>query len=100
MTQIEALEPPFMLGTTHAKLVQAMKNGIRYLQSEREKFLIASEKMSQMPSKDGRIEFEIIQEYHAQTAAYQASMRGQMMKQQYERLYYEVQDELERARKF
>ena len=99
LNQIEAVEPPMLLGTTHPKLIQAMKNGIRYLQSEREKYMIALDKMSQMPEQDGRIEFEIIQEYQAQTAAYQASMKGQMMKQQYERLYYEVKDELERAQK-
>jgi hypothetical protein len=100
LNQVESMEAPFLLGTTHAKLVQAMKNGIRYFQSEREKFLIAAEKMSQMPSLDGRDEFKIIQEYQAQTAAYQASMREQMMKQAYERLYYDVKDELERAAKF
>jgi len=100
LNQIEATEAPMFLGTTHAKLVQAMKNGVRYLESEREKHMIALEKMSEMPDQDGRIEFEIIQEYQSQTAAYQASMKEQMMKQQYEKLYYDVKDELERAQKF
>lgn len=98
LTRIEALEPPFMLSATHTKLIQAMNNGIRYLQSEREKFVIAQEQMSKTPTS-GRTEDEIIQEYYSQTAAYQADMKEQLMKQQYERLYEEVKDELERARR-
>jgi hypothetical protein len=43
---------------------------------------------------------DIIREYHSQAAAYQADMKEQLMKQQYEKLYYEVKDELERAKKF
>jgi hypothetical protein len=98
LTRIEAVEPPFMLSATHAKLVQAMKNGIRYLQSEREKFVIAQENMPKTPTT-GPAEDEVIREYYSQTAAYQADMKEQLMKQQYERLYEEVKDELERARK-
>jgi hypothetical protein len=99
--ELEALKPPFLLATLHAKLIQAMKNGIRYLQSEREKFLIASEKMAKNPvSPDEPPEMEIIREYQSQSAAYQADMREQLMKQQYEKLYYEAIDELERAKKF
>ncbi|RJP17228.1 MAG: hypothetical protein C4520_17145 [Candidatus Abyssobacteria bacterium SURF_5] len=101
LTELETIKPPFLLSTTHAKLLQAMENGIRYLQSEREKFLIAAEKMSQNPASSGEpIEMEIIREYQAQSAAYQADMKEQLMKQQYQKLYYEAKDELERAKKF
>jgi hypothetical protein len=101
LRELEALKPPFLLATLHAKLIQAMKNGIRYLQSEREKFLIASQKMAKNPPPpDESPEMEIIREYQSQSAAYQADMREQLMKQQYEKLYYEAIDELERAKKF
>lgn len=99
--ELESMDPPFLLATTHAKLVQAMKNGIRYLQSEREKFVIAAQKMSKNPPRpDEPPEMEIIREYQSQTAAYQANMKEQLMKQQYEKLYWEAKDELERAKKF
>jgi hypothetical protein len=100
--QLEATQPPFLMATTHAKLVQTMKNGIRYFQSEREKFVIAAHKEAQMPPPvpQGSEEMEIIREYQSQTAAYQADMREQLMKQQYEKLYDEVRGELERAKKF
>ncbi|NQU08522.1 MAG: hypothetical protein HQ583_08170 [Candidatus Abyssubacteria bacterium] len=102
--QLELIEPPFMMATTHNRLLVAMRNGIRYLQSEREKFSIAAEKIKTVPPA-GRIvqgseEMEVIREYYSQTSAYQASMREQMMKQQYEKLYYQVKDELERASRF
>jgi hypothetical protein len=99
---MEALEPPFMLASTHNKLLIAMNNGIRYLYSEREKFIIAEEKMKRTVPKAprGREEFEIIKEYQSQTAAYQARPKEQLMKKQYERLYWEAKDELERAKKF
>ena len=48
----------------------------------------------------GREEFEIIREYQSQTAAYQTSMKEQMMKKQYDKLYWEVKDELKRGAKF
>ncbi|MBI5116911.1 hypothetical protein HZA56_10600 [Candidatus Poribacteria bacterium] len=99
--RLEIMQPPFLMATTHAKLIQAMKNGIRYLQSEREKFVIAARKMAQMPPPvpQGSEEMEIVREYQSQTSAYQADMREQLMKQQYEKLYDEVRDELERAKK-
>lgn len=102
--QLEFIEPPFMMATTHNRLLVAMRNGIRYLQSEREKFIIAAEKIKTTPPA-GRIvqgsnEMEIIREYYSQTSAYQVDMREQMMKQQYEKLYYQVKDELERAGRF
>jgi hypothetical protein len=103
LNRMEAMEPPFLMATVHAKLVQAMKDGIRYLQSEREKFTIAEQKMSQMPAPSpgqGSEEMEIIRQYESQSAAYQANMREQLMKQQYEKLYDDVKDELERAKKF
>jgi hypothetical protein len=101
LRELEATEPPFLLATMHAKLIQAMKNGIRYLQSEREKFLIAAQQMAKNPPSSGEpLEMDIIREYHSQAAAYQADMKEQLMKQQYEKLYYEVKDELERAKKF
>ncbi len=103
LNQMEAMEPPFLMATVHAKLVQAMKNGIRYLQSEREKFIIAEQKMSQMPAPQpgpGSEEMEIIRQYDSQSAAYQATMREELMKQQYEKLYEEAKDELERAKRF
>jgi len=103
LNQMEGMEPPFLMATVHAKLVQAMKNGIRYLQSEREKFSIAEQKMSQMPTLShgpGSEEAEIIRQYESQSAAYQADMKEQLMKQQYDRLYEEAKDELERAKKF
>lgn len=100
LSELEAIKPPFLLATMHAKLIQAMKNGIRYLQSEREKFLIAAKQMEQNPpSPDEQPEMEVIREYQSQAAAYQADMKEQLMKQQYEKLYYEVKDELERANK-
>ena len=80
LRQLETLEPPFMISTTHAKLIQAMKNGIRYLQSEREKFLIAAQRMAESPKKPGEPqEMEIIREYQSQAAAYQADMKEQLM---------------------
>jgi hypothetical protein len=100
--QVLALEPPFLMKTTHNKLEIALNNGIRYLRSEREKFAIAAEKMRKTVPKAprGREEYEIIKEYQSQTAAYQVDMKEQMMKKQYERLYWDVKDELERAAKF
>lgn len=102
--QLELMEPPFMMATTHNRLLVAMRNGIRYLQSEREKFIIAAEKIKTVPPAgkmvQGSEEMQVIREYYSQTAAYQVNMREQMMKQQYEKLYYEVKDELERASKF
>jgi hypothetical protein len=100
--KIEVLEPPFMLASTHEKLRVAMNNGIRYLYSEREKFIIAEEKMKRTVPKAprGREEFEIIKEYQSQTASYQADLKEQMMKRQYDRLYWDAKDELERAKKF
>ena len=102
--QLEIMEPPFLMAGTHARLIQAMKNGIRFLQSEREKFTIAAEKMAkQYPMQNyikGTEEDEIIRQYQSQTAAYQADMKEQLMKKQYERLYDEVKDELERASRF
>lgn len=102
--QLEIMEPPFLMAGTHARLIQAMKNGIRFLQSEREKFTIAAEKMAkQYPMQNqirGTEEDDIIRQYQSQTAAYQADMKEQLMKKQYERLYGEVKDELERASKF
>jgi hypothetical protein len=101
LKELESIEPPFLLATMHAKLIQAMKNGIRYLQSEHEKFMIAAQKMAENPpTTDEPQEMEIIREYQSQTAAYQADMKEQLMKQQYEKLYWEVKDELERAKKF
>lgn len=101
LNQLETIEPPLLVSTTHSKLIQAMKNGIRYLQSEREKFLLAAEKMSQIPAAPHeRDEFEIIREYQSQTAAYQADIGEQLMKQQYWKLYDEVKEELERAKRF
>ncbi len=101
LRQLEAMEPPLLISTTHAKLVQAMKNGIRYLQSEREKFDIAAKKMAENPPREGEPqEMEIIREYQSQSAAYQASMREQLMKQQYQNLYFEAKDEFEQAKKF
>jgi hypothetical protein len=99
---LQTLEPPFMLASTHNKLLIAMNNGIRYLYSEREKFIIADEKMKRTVPKAprGREEYEIIKEYQSQTAAYQADAREQLMKKQYDRLYWEAKDELERAKKF
>ncbi len=90
------------MGTTHNKLEIALNNGIRYLRSEREKFVIAAEKMRKTVPKAprGREEFEIIKEYQSQTAAYQANMKEQMMKKQYDRLYGDAKDELKRAAKF
>lgn len=104
LSQIQLVEPPFMMATMHNKLQIAMRNGIRYLQSEREKFIIAAEKMARAP-KPGRgaherEEDDIIRQYYSQTSAYQADVREQMMKQQYERLYEEVKDELRRAQRF
>ncbi len=100
--QALALEPPFLMKATHNKLEIALNNGIRYLRSEREKFVIAAEKMRKTVPKAprGREEFEIIREYQSQTAAYQVSMKEQMMKKQYDRLYWDAKDELERAAKF
>jgi hypothetical protein len=100
--QIDTIEPPFMMATTHNQLLVAMNNGIRYLQSEREKFVIAARNMESAGAQAlrGTDEFEIIREYQSQTAAYTADVREQLMKQQYERLYYDVKDELERAGKF
>ena len=99
--ELETLEPTFLLSTTHAKLVQAMKNGIRYLQSEREKYLIAAEKISKNPPSAGdSLEMDIIRDYQSQSAAYQADFKEQLMKQQYEKLYWDAKDELERAAKF
>ena len=100
--KMHALEPPFLVASTHNKLLIAMNNGIRYLYSEREKFIIAEEKMKRTVPKAprGREEFEIIKEYQSQTAAFQASAREQLMKKQYDRLYWEAKDELERAKKF
>lgn len=101
LSEMEAVEPPFLMSSTHPKLLQAMQNGIRYLQSEREKFMIAARKMQQTPPSQHRYdELGIIKEYQSQTSAYQANMREQLMKQQYERLYYDVKDALERAQKF
>jgi hypothetical protein len=100
LNHFETMQPPFLMATTHAKLVQAMKNGVRYLQSEREKFMIAREKMSKLPPAQDSDEFDVIREYQSQTAAYQADMMEQLMKQQYEKLYGEVREELERAGKF
>jgi hypothetical protein len=103
MTQMESVEPPFLMSTTHNKLLIAMRNGIRYLQSERQKFLTAAKKMATMPKKrgssQGREEFEIINEYYSQTSAYQADFREEMMKQQYERLYEQAKEELRRAQR-
>ncbi len=100
--QMEIIEPPFMIATTHNKLLIAMNNGIRYLKSERKKFIVAVESMEKTAPQAlrGREEFEIIREYQSQTAAYQVSMKEQMMKKQYKKLYYEVKDELERVGKF
>jgi hypothetical protein len=100
--KMEVLEPPFMLESTHKKLLVAMNNGIRYLYSEREKFLIAEEKMKKTVPKAPREreEFEIIREYQSQTAAFEANAREQLMKRQYDRLYWDAKDELERAKKF
>lgn len=100
LNQLNAMEPPFLMATTHARLLQAMENGIRYLQSEREKFIVAAERMAQMPPSEGTMEDELIREYQSQTSAYLVDMREQLMKQQYEKLYGEVKDELERAKKF
>ena len=100
LSQMESVEPPFMMSTTHPKLLQARKNGIRYLQSEREKFIIAAEKMKQALAPKVRDECEIIREYQSQTAAYHANIKEQLMKQQYRKLYDEVKGELERAAKF
>ncbi len=101
LNQLQFVEPPFIMATTHNKLQIAMRNGIRYLQSEREKFLIAAEKMAKAPqpgaSARGREEDDVIKQYYSQTAAYQADVKEQLMKQQYERLYEEVKDELRRA---
>ena len=98
------MEPPFLMAGTHARLIQAMKNGIRFLQSEREKFTIAAAKMAKQYPMQNRIrgteEDEIIRQYQSQTAAYQADMKEQLMKKQYKRLYDEVKDELERASRF
>jgi hypothetical protein len=103
LNQMEAEEPPFLMATTHSRLLIAMKNGIRYLESEREKFTIAAQKMEQTAPLQGSIhgsmEEDIIKQYQSQTAAYQANMKEQLMKQQYEKLYGEVKDELERASK-
>jgi hypothetical protein len=100
--KMEVLEPPFMLASTHKKLLIAMNNSIRYLYSEREKFIIAEEKMKKTVPKapGGRDEFEIIKEYQSQTAAFQADAKEQLMKKQYDRLYWDAKDELERAKKF
>jgi hypothetical protein len=104
LNQMQLVEPPFMMATTHNKLLIAMSNGIRYLQSEREKFIIAAEKMANAPQKQGGVrgfdEDDIIRQYYSQTAAYQADVREQLMKQQYEKLYDEVKGELGRAEKF
>jgi len=99
--QMELVEAPFMQATVHNKLLIAMNNGIRYLQSEREKFVIAAEKMRKtVPmAPKGRLEYEIIREYHSQTAAYQANIKEQLMKKQYERLYWEAKDDLARIAK-
>ena len=99
--QMQLIEPPFMQATVHNKLLIAMNNGIRYLQSEREKFVIAAEKMRKTVPKAprGREEYEIIKEYQSQTASYQANIKEQMMKKQYDRLYWEAKDELERISK-
>ncbi len=99
--QMETMEPPFLVASTHSKLLVAMNNGIRYLRSERKKFLVAGQNMQKtVPRAMGdREEFEIIREYQSQAAGYQVSMKEQMMKKQYERLYYEAKDELERAGK-
>ncbi len=98
--QMKAMEPPFLMKTIHVRLLQAMENGIRYLQSEREKFMVAEERIAQMPPSEGTMEDELIREYQSQTSAYLVDMREQLMKQQYEKLYGEVKDELERAKKF
>ena len=100
--QMQLLEPPFTASSTHNKLLVAMNNGIRYLLSEREKFVLAAAKMERTIPKAprGREEFEIIREYQSQTAAYQANLKEQMMKKQYDRLYWDAKDELERAKKF
>lgn len=102
--QLEIMEPPLLIAGTHARLLQAMKNGIRYLQSEREKYAIAAAKMAkQFPMQShirGTEEDDIIRQYQSQTAAYQADMKEQLMKKQYERLYDQVKDELERASRF
>lgn len=99
--QVLIMEPPFLMKATHNKLEIALNNGIRYLYSEREKFVIAAEKIKRTtPKTPGREEFEIIREYQSQTAAYQTSMKEQMMKKQYDKLYWEVKDELKRGAKF
>jgi len=104
LNQMQLVEPPFLLSSTHNKLLIAMRNGIRYLQSEREKFVIAAEKIASVPEwqggQHGREEYDIIKQYYSQTSAYQADIKEQMMKKQYEKLYEEAKDELERARKF
>jgi hypothetical protein len=99
--EMELIEPPFLLSTTHTKLLQAMQNGIRYLYSEREKYVIAAAKIAKTaPRRAGeREEFGIIRDYQSQTAAAQANMKEQLMKQQYFRLYDEVKDELARAQR-
>ena len=104
LSQMQLVEPPFLLSSTHNKLLIAMRNGIRYLQSERQKFIIAAEKIKTVPewqgSAQGREEYDVIKEYYSQSSAYQADFREEMMKQQYEKLYEEAKDELARARKF
>lgn len=104
LKQMQLVEPPFLMATTHNKLLIAMRNGIRYLQSEREKFIIAAEKMAKASEGQrgvrGFDEDDIIKQYYSQTAAYQADVREQLMKQQYEKLYDEVKGELRRAEKF
>jgi hypothetical protein len=100
LNQMRAMEPPFLMATTHARLLQAMENGIRYLQSEREKFIVAAERIAQLPPSEGTMEEDLIREYQSQSAAYLVDMREQLMKQQYEKLYDEVKGELERAKKF
>ena len=100
--EMQIMEPPFLVSPTHEKMLVAMNNGIRYLKSEREKFMIAAEQMEKTAPRThrGRDEFEIIREYQSQAASYQANMKEQLMKQQYERLYWDAKDELERAEKF
>ena len=85
LNQMQLVEPPFLLSSTHNKLLIAMRNGIRYLQSEREKFVIAAEKIETVPewqgSPQGREEYDVIKQYYSQTSAYQADVREQMRKQ-------------------
>jgi hypothetical protein len=99
---MEIVEPPFLMATTHNRLLVAMNNGIRYLQAEREKFIVVAAKMQKMPAWQkgihGSDEFDIIREYQSQTSAYQVDFREQMMKQQYEKLYGQVKTELARAK--